>query len=61
MPTLKQSLWGSTFWSGGYYVNTVGRYGNESGTRRYIAAQGLPHYEPLYDGQLDLFEEASDA
>jgi len=57
MPLLKKSLWGGSFWSSGYYVNSVGRYGNESGTRRYIAEQGLPDYQPLYDGQLSLFEQ----
>jgi putative transposase len=55
MPELKKALWGSAFWSSGFYVNTVGRYGDESGTRRYIEQQGMPDYEPLYDGQLSLF------
>jgi putative transposase len=56
MPTLKKDLWGSAFWSSGFYVHTVGRYGDENSTRRYIERQGMPDYEPLYEGQLSLFE-----
>ena len=52
MPHLKKALWGSAFWSSGFFVHTVGRFGSESGVRRYIAAQGMSDYEPLYDGQL---------
>lgn len=61
MPGLKKSLWGGAFWSSGFYVDTVGRYGSEAGTRRYIADQGLPDYQPLHDGQLSLFDPASEA
>ena len=57
LPTLKKLLWGGAFWSSGFYVSTVGRYGNESGTRRYIADQGLPDYKPLHDGQLRMFDD----
>ena len=56
MPGLKKALWGGSFWSSGYFVTSVGRLGDESGTKRYIAEQGLPDYQPLYDGQLSLFE-----
>lgn len=59
MPTLKKSLWGSAFWSSGFYVDTVGRYGSEAGTRRHIAKQGLPDYQPLYEGQLNLCDETA--
>ena len=59
MPSLKKSLWGSAFWSSGFYVDTVGRYENEAGMRRYIAEQGLPDYQSLYKGQLTLFDEAT--
>lgn len=59
MPTLRKALWGSAFWSSGFFVDTVGCYNNEAGTRRYIAEQGLPEYQPLYEGQLSLFDEAT--
>ena len=61
LPLLKKSLWGGAFWSSGFYVNTVGRYGNESETRRYIAAQGLPDYQLLYEAQLNLFDQNNEA
>ena len=38
----------------------VGRYGSEAGTRRYIAGQGSPDYQPLYEGQLSLFDETNE-
>ena len=28
-PEVKKILWGGHFWTSGYYINTVGRYGNE--------------------------------
>jgi putative transposase len=59
MPALKKSLWGSAFWSSGFYVHTVGRNGSEAGTRRYIAEQGVPDYQTLYEGQLSLFDDAT--
>ena len=59
MPALKKSLWGSAFWSSGFYVDTVGRYNNESGTRRYIVEQGIADYQPLYEAQLSLFDAAT--
>lgn len=64
MPGLKKSLWGSAFWSSGFwssgfYVDTVGRYGSEAGTRRYINEQGVKDYQPLYEAQLTLFDEVT--
>tara|TARA_R110001583_G_scaffold111032_2_gene260084 strand:- start:17381 stop:17626 length:246 start_codon:yes stop_codon:yes gene_type:complete len=28
-PGVKRALWGGSFWGSGFYVNTVGRHGNE--------------------------------
>ena len=56
IPTLKKQLWGGSFWSTGFYVSSVGRFGDESSTRRYIANQGLPDYKPLHEGQLTMFD-----
>ncbi len=28
-PQVKKQLWGGEFWSKGYFVNTIGRYGSE--------------------------------
>ena len=48
-----------SFWSTGFYVHSVGRYGSEVGTSRYIAEQGLKEYQILYEGQLSLFDETA--
>ncbi|MDR2223841.1 MAG: IS200/IS605 family transposase [Flavobacteriaceae bacterium] len=35
-PEVKRQLWGGDFWTSGYYVNTVGQYGNEDVIKKYI-------------------------
>ncbi len=39
-PEVKQQLWGGEFWTKGYYVNTVGRHGDENSIQAYVKAQG---------------------
>lgn len=39
-PEVKNKLWGGNFWTSGYYVNTVGHYGNEDILQKYIQNQG---------------------
>ena len=39
-PEVKKQLWGSEFWSDGYFVSTVGKYTNESVIREYVKQQG---------------------
>ena len=39
-PDIKKILWGSALWTSGYYVNTVGRHGNEESVKRYVQNQG---------------------
>ena len=53
-PEVKKYLWGGEFWTDGYYVNTVGRYGNEQVIANYVKNQGK-NYERIYRGQLILF------
>ena len=53
---VKQMLWGGQFWTSGYYLNTVGRYGNENVIKEYVAKQGR-NYRQIYRGQLELFAE----
>jgi putative transposase len=55
---LKKELWGGNFWTSGYYVNTVGQYGNFDVIKRYVQKQG-GKYEQLYadERQLALFEK----
>ena len=53
-PEVKQYLWGGHFWTAGYYINTVGRYGNEQIIANYVKNQGKT-YKQIYRGQLTLF------
>lgn len=55
-PEVREVLWGGQFWSDGYYVNTVGQYGNEDVIRKYVQGQGQEkEYKKLYTNQLKLF------
>ena len=55
VPEVKEQLWGGEFWSDGYYVNTVGRYGNEEVIRKYVQEQGKEEeYQQLHVRQLKL-------
>ena len=55
-PEVKDQLWGGEFWTKGYYVNTVGRHGNENTIQAYVLSQGKEdEYEQLHQQQLRLF------
>ena len=55
-PEVKRKLWGGKFWTDGYYVNTVSRYGNEETIQKYVKEQGIEEeYQQLYVQQLELF------
>ncbi len=55
-PEVKKQLWGGEFWSDGYYVSTVGRYGSEETIRKYVQNQGgSKGYQQLHEQQLSLF------
>jgi len=54
-PEVKKMLWGGSFWTSGYYLNTVSLHGNEETIRRYVAEQGN-QYKLIHRGQLTLFE-----
>ena len=56
-PDVKKKLWGGEFWSGGFYVATVGEHGNEKAIANYVRNQGS-EYNKIYrgtdiEGQLD--------
>jgi len=53
-PEVQRSLWGGKFWTSGYYINTVGQYGNEAIIKEYVKKQGL-EYQQIYRSQLKLF------
>jgi len=40
-PEVKQKLWGGEFWSDGYFVNTVSKFGNENTIAKYVKEQGV--------------------
>jgi len=49
-------LWGGEFWSKGFYVNTVGRHGDENTIKEYVKNQGREkEYKQLHKQQLSLF------
>lgn len=56
-PSIKQKLWGGSLWTTGYYINTVGQYGNETVIQKYVKEQGK-EYKQIYRGaiQLSLFD-----
>jgi putative transposase len=40
-PEVKKKLWGGEFWSNGYFVNTVSKFGSEATIRNYVRDQGV--------------------
>ena len=54
-PELKEKLWKGKFWTSGYYLNTVGRFGNETVIKSYVKNQGRT-YTQVYRGQIQLFD-----
>jgi putative transposase len=39
-PEVKRQLWGGEFWTDGYFVNTVSRFGDETTISKYVQEQG---------------------
>ena len=40
VPSIKKQLWGGEFWTGGYYVGTVGQHATEDVIKQYVKNQG---------------------
>ena len=53
-PEVKTLLWGGKFWTSGYYVNTVGQYGNADVIKNYVKNQGKS-YKRIHQDQLTMF------
>lgn len=51
---VKSKLWGGEFWSQGFYVNTVGKHGNENTIQNYVKSQGK-EYKKIHGQQLSMF------
>ena len=55
-PSVKKQLWGGAFWTSGFYINTVSRYGSEAAIKRYVSDQGrAKEYQQLHTQQLELY------
>lgn len=56
-PEVKSKVWGGEFWTDGYFVNTVSKFGDESSISKYVRDQGLEkEYTILHKSkQLALF------
>ena len=55
-PKVKEKLWGGEFWTKGFYVNSVGRHGDEDSIQAYVKAQGTEkEYTRIHKQQLTLF------
>ena len=56
-PEVKTKLWGGEFWTDGYFVNTVSKFGDETTITKYVRDQGLEkEYTVLHKSkQLALF------
>ena len=52
---VKKLLWGGHFWTSGYYLNTVGKYGNEKVIQAYVENQGKK-YKRIHRDQLTMFD-----
>ena len=40
VPEVKKQLWGGEFWSDGFFINTVSKYGGEKIIAQYVKNQG---------------------
>ena len=40
-PEVKKKLWGGEFWTDGYFVNTVSKFGDENTISKYVRDQGV--------------------
>ena len=54
-PEVKKILWGGKFWTSGYYLNTVGKHGNEEIIRNYVQNQGKT-YQKIHRNEPTLFD-----
>ena len=56
-PEVKTFLWGGNLWTCGYYINTVGQYGNLKMITNYVKNQGHKEYKQIHIQNPSLFDE----
>ena len=54
-PEVKIFLWGGEFWTDGYYLNTVGQYGNLAMLQICVKKRGTKNYRQLHQQTFRLF------
>ena len=55
-PEVKELLWGGEFWSDGFFVNTVSKFGSEDTISKYVRNQGIEkEYKKLHYQQISLY------
>ncbi len=54
-PEVKEFLWKKKFWTDGYYINTVGRYGDLTMIENYVKKQGAKEYTQIHQDHPTLF------
>ena len=55
-PEIRSLLWGGSFWTSGFYANTVGLYASKEVIQKYVQNQGKEEeYKKIHSGQLKLF------
>ncbi|MDD5015229.1 MAG: IS200/IS605 family transposase [Atribacterota bacterium] len=60
-PEVKKQLWGGEFWSDGFFVNSVSKFGSEDTISKYVRNQGMEkEYKKLHCQQVSLFWEVID-
>ena len=55
-PEIKETLWRGHIWMSGFYINSVGQYGNEKVIANYVRKQGKI-YTQISQNQLTMFED----
>ena len=55
-PEVKEFLWKQKFWTDGYYINTVGQYGNLAMITNYVKNQGIKTYTQIHHEDPTLFD-----
>ena len=54
-PEVKQKLWGGEFWTDGYFVNTVSKFGDENTISKYVREQGIEKEYKILHKEIQLF------